>query len=363
MSQGKQSKFLPIYFSILGVGALGLGYMAWSASSSSDEAEEKYKQASTELSRLENAPLSRTDENAALKKSKVDDFVKQVRELNTTLISYQPPIAAESNDGFQKKLNEATKAVKDNAAAKGVTLSPKFDLGMGNYLSQFPVSGAAGKLSAQLDSIVYLSNAAMNAGVSSIDNLTRDPLDVEKEKKDEKATDKPKAPLTPAQRAKEDQKKKEEAAKAKAAPQAIDDSKVMERQPVTIDVTGKNRSVLNFLEALANTDGKDSPYFFIIRTLRIENELKDGPPKSVTVTEKEVTPNPEDKTSVYTQDAEFLLGNEKVKMHLDLDIVRFSDLPAEAAKTPGKPAPKPAVKPASGTGTPAPAPAPAPADK
>jgi len=103
-------------------------------------------------------------------------------------------------------------------------------------------------------------------------------------------------------------------------------------------VTGKNHSVIALLEALANTSPeKMAPHFFVIRTLRVENQLKDGPAKTQTVEKKEnEETGPDGKKSVVIRDAMYLLGNEQVRMHLDLDLIRFA---AEAA-----PAAKPTVK-------------------
>lgn len=50
---------------------------------------------------------------------------------------------AETSDIFQKQLTDARDAVIKNAKERNVTLGEKFDLGMGNYFSEFPVSGAA----------------------------------------------------------------------------------------------------------------------------------------------------------------------------------------------------------------------------
>ncbi|HWB07216.1 MAG TPA: Amuc_1100 family pilus-like protein [Verrucomicrobiales bacterium] len=366
MSQGKQNKFIVIYFSVLGAGALVLGYLGWSASSSSDEAEQNYKNAAAELDRLEKAPLSRTDENAKEKTKLVEAFVNKVKELNTTLTGYQAKInTSETNESFQRKLNEATKAVKDNAAAHGVKLDAKFDLGMGNYLGEFPVSGSAPRLSAQLDGIVFLATTAFDAGVTSIDSLTREKLPFESEKSEP-------APgtATPANRRPPATRPAPAAAKSKApVGPVVPESDVMERQPVAITVTGKNRAILNFLEMLANPSPDKAPHFYAIRTIRVENSQKDGPPKSVVVEEKEVQPDPNDKSSVFRQDAIFLLGNEDVRMHLDLDLIRFSDLPAETEKTaPAKGSAKPVANtakppvkaPAPSATPPAPAETPAP---
>ena len=113
---------------------------------------------------------------------------------------------------------------------------------------------------------------------------------------------------------------------------------VLERQPLTLTVTGKNHSVIALLEALANTSPeKMAPHFFVIRTLRVENQLKDGPAKTQTVElkEEEVT-NPDGTKTTVKRDAMYLLGNEQVRMHLDLDLIRFVAEAAPAAKPSAK---------------------------
>ena len=119
----------------------------------------------------------------------------------------------------------------------------------------------------------------------------------------------------------------------KEAPMLVEEGKVFERQPLSFRVTGKNDSLLKLVEALGNTSPeKMSPHFFIIRTLRVENEKKDGPPKNQVVTSEEVTAIPNDKNSVFLRDAMYLLGNEQVRMHLELDLVRFVAEPAAPEK-------------------------------
>ena len=338
MSQGKQSKFLIIYFSVLGAGALALGYLGWSASSAAEEAETSYKGKVAELDRLEKAPLSRTKGNADKKKKLVESYVDQVKALNTAMLAWQAPVnESESGESFQKKLNEAVKTAKADGLTRQVKVPEKFDFGMDKYLAGFPVPGTAPRLSAQLDSIIFLVNAAMDAGVSSIDSLTRTELGIESEKSE--ATPGTAAPLTPAQRKAAKDKADAEAAKKKgsaAAGPTVDENKVFERQPLTLTVTGKNKSVIAMVEALANTSPeKMAPHFFIIRALRVENQLKDGPAKTETVQleEKEET-GPDGVKKTVKRDAKYLLGNELVRMHLELDLIRFvpGDAPADKEK-------------------------------
>ena len=335
MSQGKQNKFLIIYFSVLGAGALALGYLGWSASSAADEAEMQYKGKVAELDRLEKAPLSRTKENTEKKKKMVAAYVEQVKALNTAMMAWQAPVSeSESGESFQKKLNEAVKTAKADGLTRQVKVPDKFDFGMDKYLAGFPVPGTAPRLSGQLDSLIFLVNAAMDAGVSSIDSLTRTELPIESEKAPETA---PAPGRTPPRSTAAAPKPKPGDKKVVEEKQLVEETKVFERQPLTFTVTGKNKSVLALAEALANTSPeKMTPHFFIIRTLRVENQLKDGPAKTETVAseEKEET-GPDGKKIVVVRNAKYLLGNELVRMHLELDLVRFEPeaAPAEKEKT------------------------------
>jgi hypothetical protein len=74
--------------------------------------------------------------------------------------------------------------------------------------------------------------------------------------------------------------------------------------------------------------------------LRVENSMKDGPDKTVTVTMEEKE-DPETKTTV-KRDAKYILGDEKVTLFLDLDLVRFLDPASEtaAAKSPAAATPQ-----------------------
>jgi len=332
MSQGKQSKFLTIYFSALGVGALALGYLGWSASSTAEEAEAKYKAAVTDLDRLEKSPLSRTKENAAKKTDLVKAYVDQVQALNTSMLAWQVPAnEAETGESFQKKLIQAVKTAKEDGVSKQVKVPEKFDFGMDKYLASFPV-GTAPRLSAQLDSLIFLVNAAMDAGVSSIDSLIRMESAFETEAPDEPVPTPGKKPVKPAPAPKPKPGDKKVAVE-KDKP-AVDESKVLERQPLALTVTGKNKSVLSLLEALANTSPEEkSPHFFVIRTLRVENQLKDGPAKTQTVElkEEEIT-EPDGTKKTVKRDAMYLLGNEQVRMSLELDLIRFVAEPAAPEK-------------------------------
>lgn len=328
MSQGNKDKFLPVFFGALGAVVAGFGYLGCSASSAADDAQAAYEKKLEDLERLEKEDLSRTDENAKKKKELVDTYVQQVEELSKTLHTHQVEEAPIANAAFQGELKRVTDEVLAAAKARGVKLPEQFDLGMGRYLSDFPVEGAAPKLRAQLEAIAFVVNAAFDSGVTEINALTRPELEFEKPKKEEPAAADNKKPKPKKADAKGPQTKK-------AAP-GLDESEVIERQPLQLTVTGKNKALLTFLEKLANASPENqAPHFFIIRTLRVENANKDGIDRNREVVIKE-EPNPDDKDKPVKYDAEYMLGFEDIKMELNLDIVRF--LPAPDSDEKAKPA-------------------------
>jgi hypothetical protein len=337
MSQGKKDKFLPVFFGALGVATLGLGFLSYSASSDADESETAYNAKLEELKALENAPLSRTEENAAKKVELVAAYVKKVKELDATLQAYQVEEKEITSDVFQRELKKQMDDFAAAAKAKQVKIPAAFDFGMTKYLS---ATGAdtAPKLNAQLQGLVFLSNAALEAGVIEVNSLTRQELAFEKEKPNEPKPD-PKAKKTAAPKPTASKPSAKKGAKD-AAPE-VDESTIIERQPVSLILTGKNNSILRFLELIANTSPEKSPYFFVIRTLKLENEAKDGPPKNVDVkVEEKPDPNVKDGPPI-KYDAAYVLGFEKVMVQLEVDLVRFiPDVPDENEKPDGKAANK-----------------------
>lgn len=341
MSKGKLNSFLPGYFAALGIGTLGLGYLAWSASSAATEAKESYEAKRATLESMQRGSIFPNEQNEAKKKQLVDALAAKVKTLVDGVSAYQTPInAAETGESFQKKLVAATAAITEAAKERKVTLGEKFDIGFDKYSDSFASTEAAPKLAAQLDAVTYLLNTAMASGVTSLESFKRTPLEIEAAKADAapaaapgkpgvqpKPVAKP-APGSPAARA--------AATKAPAGP-AVEESKVLERQPMQLEVTGSNIAITQFLSALANVKpGETGAHFFTIRTLKVENAMKDGPDKAVTVIMEEKE-DPETKTTV-KRDAKYILGNESVTLYLDLDLIRFLDPSAEAtpAATPAK---------------------------
>ena len=326
MSKGKSNSFLPGYFAVLGLGALGLGYLAWSASSSADEAQASYQSTKDSLDSMQRGTIFPNAENEAKKKKLVDALASKVKSLVDGVSKFQLPInAAETGESFQKKLVATETAIKEAAKGRSITLAEKFSIGFDKYADSFASAQAAPKLAAELDAVAFLLNTAMASGVNSLDSFKREELEIEKAAPAADPTAKPgtrpAAPTPP--------KPNPQRPAATKGP-AVEESKVLERQPMNLVVTGSNIAITQLLSNLANVKlGDSGAHFFTIRMLRVENSMKDGPDKTVTVTmdEKE---DPETKTTV-KRDAKYILGDEKVTLFLDLDLVRFLDPASESA--------------------------------
>lgn len=320
MSQ-KKNKFLTGYFTVLGIGAAGLGYLTWSAWSNKNESAEKYAGTRSKLESLYKAKVFPSAENVEAKKKQVAAYVEKVRELDNAVMVYQPKLDNELNvQGFQARLQQYRDAAVA-AAGSQVTLPSGFDMGMGAYLSGFPNAKAVPELSFWLEGINFLVNGLIEKGVYSIDSVKRPEMPFEKGEPAAEPAPDPKKKAAPKRRAPKRGAKAAEEEQEKAP--ALDESGVIKRYPVAITFTASNRAVNDVLTLLANTSpDKNSPYFFVIRNIRVENEKKDGPLRNFEVQVREETPTGEGEQP-FKRDAVYIFGGEKVQVYLDIDLLRF----------------------------------------
>ncbi len=327
MSKAKQNKFLIGYFSVLALGTVALGYLAWSSYATSTEAQETYDAAKTKLASLQKAPIFPKMENVEAKKKQVDGFVEKVKELNDELRAYQKPLEAEMNSlSFQSKLQKTRDALVSEAKDAGTKLPDTFDLGMGPYLSAYPEPTAVPKLNAWLDGMQFFISKLIASGVKEINSVSRPELAFEKNvevKVEEAPKGKPKPTPKPSSKAK---------AEATPVPAVIAESEVLERYPFTVVFTTSSRALNEVMTSLANTSAKKgAPFFYNIRVLRLENQQKTGvDTQAVFNPQEEIDPINQ---KPFKRDSTFIFGQEKVQVHLALDLIRFPEtVVAEASK-------------------------------
>ncbi len=340
MSKGKTDKFLPVYFGGLGAIALGLGWMAFSSSGAASDAKSKFENAKVTLEKLQTQKLFPNDANATEKEKRVAALAQEGKGLIKALQAYQQPLdAAATNGAFSKKLTESIKSVTDEAKGRRVGLPKDFDFGYKQYKTTACLPEAAPALTMQLDALHFLVRTVMESGVTKIDDLRRGEMAVEKETSEAKPTTTKDAKQAKTPKAAPKPKGKPAmAGKGPATPKptvvVLDESKVLERIPVEIEVTGNDNSTAAILEALANTSpDKQQPYFFALRAMRVENEKKSAPDKSMRVAVREETDQETKQPIKY--DVEYIFGGQPVKMSMMLDLIRFKDAEVEPAPTTG----------------------------
>lgn len=311
MDSLKKNKFLSSYLAIVVLGVLGLGYLLFSSLKANKAAAEAFDAEQSAVTALQNKPLFPNAANLQARQAQVEAFATTVTQLQQGLLAAQPKLDTEaSSDKFQSTLTETLNAVKGQAEMTKLNsrAGADFDLGFGKYLENLPPRQAVPDLLFQLGAVDALVRTMLTDRVASIDDISRTELDVESAKADAPAAAKPAA---------------RGAAKKPAGgpPAALAEDLVLKRYPMEVRFTGSPRSVQDVLNHIAAS--KD--YFYAVRSLRVENERKVGPPKGVA---------PQSSSSEESQkDSEVVLGGEKVSVWLALDLIRFLDPSVAAADT------------------------------
>ncbi len=326
---------------ILGVsaaGAIGLGYMLFSAYSSYNTSLDQFDTLNNSLASLKSSVLPPTPENVALKQSLVKEFTDSSGKLNLVLKTLQPEEKPTSDTEFQAKLKSQIAEIKKLAAERGVQLPAEFNLAFDRYTGELPKSGeVATQLSGYLDAVNQIIKMLIEAGVARFDLVERSELPSEK---DAVAAPAPKRTPTPAGRP-----------GAARPPVAAEPPKLAERRQVRLVLTTDQAALQVLMSKLASPS--EMPYFTVVRLLRIENEKQEGPLRSEMNIAPPALPTAPDAPKIElppgatpaptsnlieapkpaAPDSVAVLGQEKLRVFLEIDIVKFLTAQAPAAGT------------------------------
>ena len=325
MSQS-QNKFIIGYSVVTLVGAGILGYLCYSAYSSYDESQLKLKDGQTTLENLQKAPLYPNDANVEAKRRQVDAFTAEVDKLHTSMVAYQTPLDEETPaDKVSEKLGEFKARLELTAKSRKIELPKDFSLGLSRYLTGAPLKEAAPQVNYLATSVNTLLTILVNNGVTKIDEIQCPELPYEKD------TTPPPAPVDP--------KKKKPATppapatakgakpNAKTETAALDESKVLSRYKIQLQFTGAEKAVQECLNQIASLP--EGGPFFAVNLMRIENESHQGPSKAFNITPMPVPPDAADPAASDNSaliDSRYIIGNEKISVYLDIDLLRFQDV-------------------------------------
>lgn len=338
MSQKTQNKFLVGYGAVTGVVGLALAYLCWSANSDSTEAAEKLEGAKRKLEGLRSAPIFPKPEHVSKKTQEVSVFKAEVDKLGEAVLAFQKPLdPAISPDDLKQKLGKYKTQIDGLAKGRSVGLPQDFGLGLNRYLTESPTKAATPKVDYLVEAANWLVNNLLDSGISRLDAINCPEMPYEKAAEEPKPAanikDKPKTSSASANKA-----TTKKSTGSKEEPAALEESKVLTRFPISVTFTGSEQAVSDAMNKLAST-GPGGP-FFVTKSLRIENEKKEGPQRQTGFTASPVpAAEGEAKKEVPAMvDARYILGNEKVTARLEIDLVRFEGTPATSA-APAPPAP------------------------
>lgn len=312
----RENKPLATILGVIIAATLGLGYLLFDAWSGYSETKESYLGLGSQIAGLKGARLAPTDENLKAKKALVDEYAALVNQLGGALVILQPPVQPIKDIEFQAKLKTKIAEARKAATLSKMNLPADFAFGFDDYTAGLPKSAeAAAELSSFLDAVDELVRLFMKCGVESVDLLERSKLPQEQ---DQAAT-----------------------AVQRGAAQAA----ILEKRQISVILTLDQGPLQLLISRLANPS--DMPFFTSLRLLRIENERQDGPLRAeVKLPEASTTPggdaaaapaSPDQGKAASDEikppppapvDSVPVIGRERLKVRMDLDLVKF----LEAAK-------------------------------
>jgi hypothetical protein len=341
MSWIRENKTPAAIIGVSAAGAIALGVMLFNTYSSYSTSLESFDSLNSNIARMKGAPLAPTPQNLEAKRALVADYTASVNKLALVVLRLQNAAAPITNTEFQAKLKSKIAAIRKLATDHSVALPPEFNLAFDRYNAELPKSNeVATELSSYLDGIYALVELLIESGVNRIEVLDRSDLPSEKD-----------APAAPANTAAKAGNKKG-AARPGAAPAAP--VKATERYQVRVVAMADQGPLQVLIGKLASpSETPKMPYFPIVRVLRIENERQEGPvvqsgtpapPPAPPPPQPEAAPSgtaapagaPAQPVAVAAvtpapPDSVMVLGGEKLKVFMEIDLVRFLTAPSAAA--------------------------------
>ena len=257
MNWVRNNRFLAGFLAVMLVGIGGLGFLVYSAYGRYSTVDDQYKTQVTELKRLEALAPYPEQANQTKYEELRKSYALAVRDLQTTLASYEP--APENPPPtplqFQDRLRKAVEDTVSSAQAAGVDIVPKekFYLGFEQYSGTPPDAAATPLLASELNAINDLVAILLkNKHIEALISIKRGP--VPGEAGSATAATAPAAPGRPAVPV--------------AAP-------LVTKYPIEIAFTALPNSFREILNTITS-----SKRLYVIRAVQIKNQMDKGPARA-----------------------------------------------------------------------------------
>lgn len=335
----RENKPLAVILGIILATSLALGYFLFDSWSKYSETKESYLGLGSNVAQMRAMRLAPTEENLKAKQALVEEFATQVNQLGKTLLILQPKAEPMKNIDFQSKLKEKVAEARKDAGMARMALPAEFAFGFDEYTSNLPAEAASTELSGYLDAMVALVKLCMSCNVESVDVLDRSKLAIEQSGS---------AAPAPQQRN-----------GRPGVPQQQAGGGVLEKRQISAILT-LDQGALQLLTTKLATPA-EMPFFTTLRLLRIENQRQEGPVRAeggrdgggmnnsspapaptgggaatgaaAAAAADEIRP-----PDPAPPDATPLIGLEKLKVRMEIDLVKFLDAAGGAAPQQAAPA-------------------------
>ena len=267
----KNNKFEALLF--LGVVIVAVGAFLFGSEKDRlyEEAKDTYGQHKQSVMGLKGKKPYPTPPNATEFESQIDDYEEVVDDLQEKMLNYRPETLTKiPPPQFIEKLNAARSEVTRSFDSHRIEYpGEKFYLGFENYTGALPKDEATAQLDYQLGAMKALFGIVANARPSALLNVNRARLSVEKDKVEE----------APRGRGGRSVSKK---SSAKEPP--------YHRLPVEVTFRSTEPVMRKILSGLASHED----YYFVVRSIRIQNEKRDQAPAKDDVEFEAPVDEPED---------------------------------------------------------------------
>jgi hypothetical protein len=309
---------------ITGVGAVlvaGLATVGFMKSSEESEARDAITAATDTISSASSSGLTPTKKTLDGAKKLLADYETNMAQIEGAFAPFKATSALEVIDAqsFQNRLKEDVAQWTKVCEGKEITIAPEAKMmGFGQYMNQAPGSEATSMLAFQEKGLNFFLTQLVNAGVTKMTKVYRAPLAVE---------------LPP----KKDEKNGPARSRKASEPLYV-------TMPFEVTFEGKRETLVQFLNTIQSND----QYLYTIAALRVKNEKQQAPsfeqkkPATSAVSgapgvavEEEKSAEPEEE--VAREILKPVLGDEKVNVHLVVNLIHF---PQKVEKPTKAPAPK-----------------------
>jgi hypothetical protein len=235
-----------VWLTVYGIVSLvvvgGTGFYAISSHGTYAEAMAGWESKVGSIESLERRVPYPNQENAGALGAKVDEYKSSVKALSETLKTFQRPLNKDlPNTEFQQLVKKRVEEFRAAASKGGLEIATEteFQLGFESYANSLPSPELVPLLDYELEAIDQLLRKLITNGATGLLSFGRDEI--------------------PGEGASEE------------APQA----NVVHKYPVRVRFRAPYASVQKMVNDLAN----DRKFFYIVRVIKVKNQLKEGPVK------------------------------------------------------------------------------------